>query len=61
MPRLAERYPFYKLDPKTLTVTPAAAASKEGAGYSDIEMALLQEDAPTALWLLDRLEGPLDS
>jgi 5-formyltetrahydrofolate cyclo-ligase len=79
VPRLADKFPFYELDPATLTVPPAEAASKEvaakvapkllvevmkpvdmaicgsvavdrkgvrlgkGAGYSDIELALLQE------------------
>lgn len=79
VPRLAEKLPFYLLDPKSLTVPPAEAASSrvaatvarkvdvdqmqpvdlvicgsvavnragvrlgKGAGYSDIEVALLQE------------------
>lgn len=79
VPMLADVLPFYLLDPKTLTVSPAEAAAKEGAarvarkvataemqpvdlvvcgsvavnregvrlgkgaGYSDIEVALLQE------------------
>jgi len=79
VPKLAEELPFYLLDPATLTVPPAEAASSEvaatmarkigvddmrpvdlivcgsvavnrhgirlgkGAGYSDIEVALLQE------------------
>ncbi len=79
VPRLADNLPFYLLDPATLSVPPADAASKEwaaraaskvsvahmrpvdlvvcgsvavnrtgarlgkGAGYSDIEVALLQE------------------
>jgi 5-formyltetrahydrofolate cyclo-ligase len=79
VPKLAEELPFYLLDPETLTVPPAEAASSKvaatvahkvavdemqpvdliicgsvavnrqgvrlgkGAGYSDIEVALLQE------------------
>src|SRR5206468_12941 len=79
VPRLADVLPFYRLDPKVLTVPPAEAASSrvaadvapkvtvedmrpvdlvvcgsvavnrdgarlgKGAGYSDIELALLQE------------------
>jgi 5-formyltetrahydrofolate cyclo-ligase len=79
VPRLADEFPFYLLDPRNLTVPPVEAAAKEvaarharkvsvadmqpvdlvicgsvvvnrggvrlgkGAGYSDIEMALLQE------------------
>jgi 5-formyltetrahydrofolate cyclo-ligase len=79
VPMLADRLPFYVLDPKNLTVPPAEAAAKDvaarsarkvsvadmqpvdlvicgsvavnregvrlgkGAGYSDIELALLQE------------------
>ncbi len=79
VPMLADEFPFYSLDPKSLTVPPAEAATKEvaarlarkvgvadmqpvdlvicgsvavnrggvrlgkGAGYADIEMALLQE------------------
>jgi 5-formyltetrahydrofolate cyclo-ligase len=79
VPRLADEFPFYLLDPRNLTVPPAEAAAKEvaarnarkvsvadmqpvdlvicgsvvvnrggvrlgkGAGYSDIEIALLQE------------------
>lgn len=79
VPRLADEFPFYLLDPRNLTVPPVEAAAKEvaarnarkvsvadmqpvdlvicgsvvvnrdgvrlgkGAGYSDIEIALLQE------------------